>query len=242
MTDIERWDSMTNEDLCVEYQQTHNEALFNYFYERNKKLIQRVYNNHQIFSGKNEVNNVMVETMPEVCWKTMVIYNPKYGTKFGTILEYYVTSHKQRIARELFSISLPAHVWKDMKAWKEKFPDAIYGIVSLNRPMLSLHHNEENLEYMEVISEDEADEEAENKIVDSLFLEERNKRIKELLSKYCRPTEYRVIVLYFGLDGDKPMKAADIARKYHCTRANISAYIKKGLEKIKSHIEEEELV
>ena len=36
---MNNWENMSNEELCAEYQQTHNDELFNYFIERNNRLM-----------------------------------------------------------------------------------------------------------------------------------------------------------------------------------------------------------
>ena len=80
----ENWDLLTNEELCLLYQQdTNNNELFEYFLDRNKnlmyKFIHKYINKHPDY--KDDIENLATVAM----WNTMRKFEIDKNTKYKNL-------------------------------------------------------------------------------------------------------------------------------------------------------------
>ena len=74
---------------------------------------------------------------------------------------------------------------------------------------------------------------ADNDIVEDIDLRLKVRRLYDVLGKVLTDREKEIIVLRYGLSGERPMVQREVARKLHISRSYISRLEKKALEKLR---------
>lgn len=220
------WDQMTNEELCVEYQRTNNEKLYEYFLERNRTLgleFELKYVN--IFPQYRDDFDQAVRV---AMWRTMKKFDASYGTAFSTIFYYYVRSECQAVIRARHSIRLPRHVWQKLHELEAEHPERLYGIMSLDYDYKEGSEDEDEATLASVIADQGPSPE------DLVILSQMSVKLVDAIDKYLRPSEAVAVKMYFGLDGNKPHTLQQIGEKYNLTRERIRQLICKGLNKLRA--------
>ena len=72
-----------------------------------------------------------------------------------------------------------------------------------------------------------------NDIVEDIDLRLKVRRLYDVLGKVLTDREKEIIVLRYGLSGERPMVQREVARKLHISRSYISRLEKKALEKLR---------
>lgn len=85
------------------------------------------------------------------------------------------------------------------------------------------------LTYMEIISVDDD-------IADELDLKMMSEKAKKIIKTCLDERERRIIVLRYGLDGEKPLTQRELAAKLGISRSYVSRIEKAALEKIKERL------
>ncbi len=85
------------------------------------------------------------------------------------------------------------------------------------------------LTYMEIIS-------VEDDIAEELDLKMMSEKAKKIIKTCLDERERRIIVLRYGLDGEKPMTQRELATKLGISRSYVSRIEKAALEKIKERL------
>lgn len=70
-------------------------------------------------------------------------------------------------------------------------------------------------------------------IVEDIDLRLKIRRLYEVLGKVLTDREKEIIVLRYGLSGQRPMVQREVARKLHISRSYISRLEKKALQKLR---------
>lgn len=102
--------------------------------------------------------------------------------------------------------------------------------VSLNEP-IDTDKDGNTLTLLDTIATDD-------NIVEDIDLRMKTKRLYEVLGKILTPREREIIVLRYGLAGQRPMVQREVAKKLHISRSYISRLEKKALEKLRGQFGE----
>ena len=85
------------------------------------------------------------------------------------------------------------------------------------------------LTYIDIISSDDT-------IADDLFVKMSSKRVKKIIENELDERERRIIVLRYGLSGEKALTQREVALKLGISRSYVSRIEKNALEKISEHL------
>ena len=85
------------------------------------------------------------------------------------------------------------------------------------------------LTYIDIISSDDT-------IADDLFVKMSSKRVKKIIENELDERERRIIVLRYGLSGEKALTQREVAVKLGISRSYVSRIEKNALEKISEHL------
>ena len=220
----EIWDAQSNEELCLEFQQTKNNTLFEYFLSRNYGLIMDYIIPFLRKYPKQE------EELKEECtlamWEAMLKFDTNKQAKFSTYVHYYFKKnmwhywHKQQI------VKVPIYLLGKFDKVKAKNPNVVFEAESLNQTMYTSEDgSERTLEELVV-------DETEPSALDIIMTKEISELLLKLLDKLS-PRESQCVQLYFGLNGYTPHTLQMIGEKYNVTRERIRQIIEKALLKIK---------
>ena len=207
----ERWNEMSNEELCLEYQQTKNDDLFNYMLNKNKKLAwlfaRHIFRKHP---DRADSINSCCET---AIWETMLVFNEARDAKFSTALYWYILKNMRDFWEEIPDIRLPAYVREKLTEFKElhKEDNFAFDTISIHTPLGNKYDAEDTIEDMVASEENiEADMEA--------------KATREELIAYARrlsPRSCACIIDYFGLKDGTPKTLQILGDKYGFRRIYI---------------------
>ncbi|MBP3704496.1 MAG: RNA polymerase sporulation sigma factor SigK [Clostridia bacterium] len=102
--------------------------------------------------------------------------------------------------------------------------------ISLNEP-IDTDKDGNTLTLLDTIS-------AENDIVEDIDLRIKVRRLYAVLGKVLTDREKEIIVLRYGLSGQRPLVQREVAKKLHISRSYISRIEKKALEKLRGQFGE----
>ena len=85
------------------------------------------------------------------------------------------------------------------------------------------------LTYIDIISSDDT-------IAADLFVKMSSKRVKKIIENELDERERRIIVLRYGLSGEKALTQREVALKLGISRSYVSRIEKNALEKISEHL------
>lgn len=225
-----RWDKLTNEELCVEFQQTRNNTLFEYFYNRNKGLIGLEFGNRmQMYKDWNDDGN-LAQFGRIAMFEAMNSFDSSLGYKFTTYFHWWALKEKMEHRRETLPLEVPRTVYSDMSKIREINLD----IISLENPIHS--GTDDNCPSLnEVISDSSVN------IEEELITKMSTEALNQLLIKALRPRESQCLKMYFGIfDGEKHT-LQEIGDRYGVTRERIRQVIKKAIRKCRQFLKEGEL-
>ena len=220
---MEKWEGMSNEELCVEYQQTHNDEIYEYMLRKNKKLAW--YFVRKLVRQYPDRADLIYQCCQSAMWETMLIFDPTRGAKFSTTLNFYILKNLRDFWEEIPDIRLPVHVREKLTEFKEAHKDKhyVYDTISLSSPVSSSD------DYDVMIEDTVASEE-------NLEADMEAKSTREELIAYARRLSARsaaCIIDYYGLEDGIPKTLQALGDKYGVTRERIRQVISKGLKKIK---------
>lgn len=219
-----KWENMTNEELCNEYNQTQSNELFEYFLDRNSGLIEKFM--HKYFVSfpeyEDDIRNLAISCM----WEAIKRYDNSLNYKFSTF--YYYWSKK---AITLFFrynkniIRIPAHKLSDINTLD------MCDVYSLNKVIKS-GLEEPDLEVIDLYSDDSVPQSDET-LLDSDRHDQLEKALKRLDNR-----SYQCIKWYMGLMDGHTHSLEEIGKKYGVTRERIRQIVSKGLKKLKKIMSE----
>lgn len=223
----ELWKSMTNEELAVEYQATKSNELFEFFLEKNTKLLKAISLNYRraFPNYEDDFDQACIIAM----WKCLLRFDITRGMKYSTLLDYYVRAQCQAVIRMRHTMKLPRYIWDDIDGYKNKYPSRIYGTISLDADY----------------TEDK--EEFDNKLLDAVadsgpspedisVHSEQERYLLDIMRKTLKPAEFLVLKMRFGLEGCSPMTLQAIGTEFKVTRERIRQLEVKGLRKLKAYL------
>lgn len=103
--------------------------------------------------------------------------------------------------------------------------------VSLNEP-IDTDRDGNTLTLLDTIA-------ADDNIVEDIDLRIKVKKLYRAISTALTPREREIVLLRYGLSGQRPLVQREVAKKLHISRSYISRLEKKALQKLRSEIGEE---
>jgi len=76
----------------------------------------------------------------------------------------------------------------------------------------------------------------EDHILEDIDLRMKTRKLYDILGKVLSAREREIIILRYGLAGQRPLVQREVAKKLHISRSYISRIEKKALEKLRSHL------
>lgn len=219
----ETWDALTNEELCIEYQKTRDNILFEYFLSRNRGLIESYMG--PIIRKYPEQKDELLQRGQIAMWEVMKRFDVSKETKFSTYLYYYFKNELQHYFHEQFMTHIPINLIQHLNEVKEKIPYAAIDTESLSQTLFSSESGSD-VTLEELIPSDNPNP------LDIVLDKDRSERIMKILDKLS-PRESKCIQMYFGLNGYEPCTLEIIGKEYNVTRERIRQIIVKALRKIK---------
>ena len=220
----EIWDAQSNEELCKEFQETQNNALFEYFLSRNYGLIldyifpfTRKYPNQ-----KEELEQECIMAM----WEAMLKFDIDKQAKFSTYVHYFFKKNMWHYWHRQQIVKVPINLLGKFDEVKAKNPNVVFEAESLNQTLYTTDDGSERT------LEDMVADESEPSALDIVMTKEVSELLLKLLDKLS-PRESHCVQLYFGLNGYKPHTLQMIGDIYKVTRERIRQVIEKALSKIK---------
>lgn len=222
---MKEWEKLTNEALCLEYQRTKSNELFEYFLERNRRLgLSFAQKYLQIFP---QYEDDFHQAIRVAMWRCMIKYDATYETTFTTLFYYYVRHECQAVVRMRHSIRLPRYVWQQLNRFEEEHPDRLYSLRSLDYDYNDGSEDEESTLADLIADKGPSPEEL-------CIQSQLEARLVDIIDLYLKPSEAMAIKMYYGLEGHQPHTLEQIGRKYNVTRERIRQLIKRGLNKLKA--------
>lgn len=79
---------------------------------------------------------------------------------------------------------------------------------------------------------------SDDNILEDIDLRMKTRRLYDVLGRVLTPREREIIVLRYGLSGQRPLVQREVAKKLHISRSYISRLEKKALEKLRGQFGE----
>lgn len=227
---LETWETQTNETLCIEYQETKNNQLFEYFLSRNIGLIMDYVS--PIIQNHPDQKEELIETCKVAMWEAMLKWKPEREVKFTTYVYWFFKKNIWHHLHSQYSVRIPINLMNKLDEVREKTPYAALEFDSLNREICIGEESDHETTLEDIIaSTDPSPEEV-------LMQHNVNEVLLQFIDR-LRPRESNCIKMYFGLDGHTPCTLQVIGDKYHVTRERIRQVIEKGIKKLKVICREE---
>jgi RNA polymerase primary sigma factor len=216
----EKWDLLTNEELCMLYQRdTNNNELFEYFLDRNKnlmyKFIHKYINKHPDY--KDDIESLATIGM----WDAMREFQIDKETKFSTFYHYYVLKALCQFYRKFHMIRIPAYKLND--------PETLEKALCMSLNIKLTFDDQDESEILEM----QADE---SQMTGDQYLEEDPEHVQlyKALST-LNPRTQACLEYYIGLRGPK-LTLEEIGKIYGVTRERIRQILAKGIVKLRKNI------
>lgn len=218
------WDSMTNEELVVLYQQTNNDKLFEYFLTRNEGLM---YTFIGKYSKKYPQYADDLEQVGKIAmWEAMNAYKPEKGTMFSTIYFYYVKKQVNIYRRSNDTIRIPAYVLEDLDRYVKNPNGRILSTMSLNES--AGYEDDPDVTLEDLVASNEPTPE------DILIAEQERVALEPMLNN-LKPREEYVVRLWLGLDIGRPRTLEECGQIVGVTRERIRQIVAKAIKRLRSY-------
>ena len=217
----EKWTTMTNEELCTEYQQTNNEELFDYFLSRNIGLvydfmypyINRVPWNKENFIGRGKM----------AFWKATRKFDSSRGS-FSTYLYFFLRKEMIFEKLERIRFHIPFNMLKDYQDKAKDNGTWINQVLSTEQILNADDDSNSDKKLLDTIADETQDYNYDQ------FSE--NQYLLQLVDKL--PARQKVMVTeYFGLKDGIPKTLQMLGDKYGVTRERIRQIVAKGIKKLR---------
>ena len=226
MSDLERWEQCTNEELCAEYQQTNSDALFEYFLERNHNLAASFARKY--YSVFPDYEDDLDQALRMATWRCMKRYDSTRGGMYSTLLAYYVISECQAVIRMRHSIRLPRYKWRQgsIEELEEKEPTKLFSVGSLDKVIPS--DGKRDMTVGDLVEDMSPGPE------ETAMDKDLQERVLADIDKYLSPAEAIAIKKRYGLGGYQPHSLQEIGDEHNVCRERARQLIEKGLWKLKN--------
>ena len=216
----EKWDLLSNEELCVIYQEdTTNNDLFEYFLDRNRNLM---FNFIHKYIRKHPDYKDDIESLATIgMWDAMRDFKIDKETKFSTFYYFYILKALCQFYRKFHMIHIPAQKLSD--------PETLEKALCMSLNMKIPHDDGDDTEVLDV----QADE---SQLTGDQYLEndpehtQLYKALKTLDGRTQACLEY-----YIGLRGPR-RTLEEIGEIYGVSRERIRQIMVKGVKKLRKNI------
>lgn len=227
----ETWDALTNEELCIEYQKTRDNILFEYFLSRNYSLMMDYLN--PIIRKHPEQKDSLEQVGRTAIWEAMCKFDSSKEVKFSTYVRFFFRKNVwHHWHEETNLIKIPINLLTKLDEVQEKVPYAVFEAESMNKTICDSGEGGHETTLEEMIPADQPDP------LELAIQEEESRTILKILSK-LRPRESKCVQMYYGLNGYKQHTLQMIGDEYGVTRERIRQILSKALKRIKCYYLEE---
>lgn len=222
------WDNMTNEELCLEYQKTRDEKLFEYFTERNRGLGHRFMAHMYAYFPKweDEYEGVILRA----CYRSMLRYDAQKGTKWSTLYTFYIKSELNSLFGDNDGpCHIPRYVGWRRADVREQHPEYIWDAISLDQAILN-QDLDKDITILDTIKDDRID------IEGDMIESDTHEKLLKMLKRIMSGREFYCVTNYFGFYGE-PKTLESIGKEFGVTRERIRQLTRNGLKKLNSYLE-----
>ena len=219
----EKWTTMTNEELCTEYQQTNNEELFDYFLSRNIGLIYDFMYPYISREPWNKENFIGRGKM--AFWKATRKFDSSRGS-FSTYLYFFLRKEMIFEKLERIRFHIPFNMLKDYQDKAKDNGTWINQVLSTEQILNADDDSNSDKKLLDTIADETQDYNYDQ------FSE--NQYLLQLVDKL--PARQKAMVTeYFGLKDGIPKTLQMLGDKYGVTRERIRQIVAKGIKKLRIH-------
>ena len=223
---IDKWETMSNEELCLEYQETRNNDLFEYFLKRNKALAFTFAK--PVLAKHPEQEQDIMAALDIATWNAMLSFKSEFNCKFSTYVHWHYLLQVHLHWSEQFEIRIPRWVLDNYKINMPKVLSKGATIVTTSMDE-EIKIGDDTQCLKDVIKDDNPNPE---EITES---NEMRKTLKKYI-KLLPAREAGMIIDYFGIDDGIPKTLQILGDKHGVTRERIRQIIAKGLKKLKKYL------
>lgn len=224
MSKLEELNKMSNEDLCILYQNTDDDDVIEVLIKKNKSLIIRILK--KLF--KNDLSNsdkyhYLLQCANIAVWYTAKGLDVKKG-KFSIYLSYVILKCTRKYMYEFSQITTPYYIMYDKERKQKLKEDGLLNISSLDE---ILYNNGDNdpVRYEDFIADD-------TDLSAVVIHKDESKRIMKILYK-LKPNEQFVIISRFGLNGEGPKTLQEIGDICEVSRERIRQIKENAIKKLR---------
>lgn len=221
----ETWDAQTNEDLCIEYQETHSDELYEYFLSRNIGLIMDYLS--PIIRKHPDQKEELVQTCKVAMWEAMCNFKLEKEVKFTTYVYYFFKKNVWHYWHSQYSVHIPINLMGKINEVKEKMPYVVFDSDSLDKTICFGDEGRNEFTLDELVAADQPSPE------DIAIQNDNLEYLLKLAREHLTPRSLNLLILRYGLDGGEPKTLQEIGNMYHVTRERIRQVLDKALEKLK---------
>lgn len=211
------WNGKKLDDLANEYQETQNEQLFEYLFNKLERYLTRYSRNRKIpYEDLLQLERIAL-------WKALKVYNKNKGS-ICNYTWYFLKREILLYRKENLSISVPIQLLQhNLKYLTEEEDDNICNLY--NRKSIDDVVNDMSYTYAEILKDDLNIEED---IVNKLSQDDFYNALYQL-----RPKEIILFLELFGLKGFNQKSQSELAKKYNVSRQYVSTIITSAKYKLK---------
>lgn len=228
------WDTKSNEELCLEYQQTNSEELYEYFVKRNNGLIYHFYK--KLFNKYPNQKDELIQLGKISIWDALRKYKQIKDVKFTTYVAYHFHKNAWHWLYEHRKISFCINYMNKLNELKKRYPYIITEVDSLDRPLLSEANDNQSDSLISTLASDDISPE-QHVLNNDLY-----NYMMNLAKAYLDGRELKIIIMYFGLDGKGHRTLQEIGDKYGVTRERIRQILSVALKKLKKYHDLKEIL
>ena len=217
----EKWTTMTNEELCTDYQQTNNEELFDYFLSRNIGLIYDFMYQYISREPWNKENFIGRGKM--AFWKATRKFDSSRGS-FSTYLYFFLRKEMIFEKLERIRFHIPFNMLKDYQDKAKDNGTWINQVLSTEQILNADDDSNSDKKLLDTIADETQDYNYDQ------FSE--NQYLLQLVDKLSA-RQKAMITEYFGLKDGIPKTLQMLGDKYGVTRERIRQIVAKGIKKLR---------
>ena len=221
-------ENMNNEELCVLYKTTKDDAVFNHLVERNRALIltgMKRYLNRYV--DKEELYQASIIEF----WKCVKQIDPSKSRLTTYYLNYFALRAYTNYFESSNLIRIPRYVAENEECRDRCIEDT--NVLSLEEITANAWGDDDYLD-LRLLNAKEIEPDADEENVERL---NNIKNGLDILDK----REKEMVILRYGLKGDEPLTLRDIGELYDMSRERARQIIKGAINNIKRHIHEQDV-
>ena len=219
----EKWTTMTNEELCTEYQQTNNEKLFDYFLSRNIGL---VYDFMYPYISKEPWNKEnFIGRGKMAFWKATRKFDSSRGS-FSNYLYFFLRKEMIFEKLERIRFHIPFNMLKDYQDKAKDNGTWINQVLSTEQILNTDDDSNSDKKLLDTIADETQDYNYDQ------FSE--NQYLLQLVDKLSA-RQKAMVTEYFGLKDGIPKTLQMLGDKYGVTRERIRQIVAKGIKKLRTY-------